>query len=62
MVLSVAMMLRYSLGLDEEAQSIEDAVERVLEEGYRTFDIAEDGTETTGTVEMGALIAEKVAG
>ena len=62
MVLSVAMMLRYSLGLDEEAQSIEDAVERVLEEGYRTPDIAEDGTETTGTVEMGALIAEKVAG
>ena len=33
-----------------------------LEEGYRTPDIAEDGTETTGTVEMGALIAEKVAG
>ena len=43
-------------------KSIEDAVERVLEEGYRTPDIAEDGTETTGTVEMGALIAEKVAG
>ena len=35
MVLSVAMMLRLSLGLDEEAQMIEDAVERVLEEGYR---------------------------
>ena len=62
MILSVAMMLRHSLGLEEEARTIETAVEQVLEEGYRTPDIAEDGTESTGTVEMGALIAEKVAG
>ena len=61
MILSVAMMLRHSLGLEEEARTIEVAVEQVLEEGYRTPDIAEDGTESTGTVEMGALIANKVA-
>ena len=61
MILSVAMMLRHSLGLEEEARTIENAVEQVLAEGYRTPDIAEDGAESTGTVEMGALIANKVA-
>ena len=40
MVLSTAMMLRYSLGMDEEADAVEHAVDGVLAEGYRTPDIA----------------------
>jgi 3-isopropylmalate dehydrogenase len=59
-ILSVAMMLRYSLGLLEEAITIERAVNDVLEEGYRTYDIMEEGKKRAGTVEMGELIAGKV--
>ena len=54
-ILSVAMLLRYSLGLEEEARSIEDAVTRVLESGARTADIAAGGS-ALGTREMGARI------
>ena len=38
-ILSTAMMLRYSFNLEQEARDIEDAVIKVLEEGYRTGDI-----------------------
>ncbi|MDY7078432.1 MAG: 3-isopropylmalate dehydrogenase [Chloroflexota bacterium] len=58
-ILSAAMLLRYSLELEDEAQAIEDAVEAVLAEGYRTRDIREEGTTTVGTREMGDLIAER---
>ncbi len=61
-ILSVAMMLRYSLGLIKEAQSIEAAVEEVLNEGYRTYDIMAEGKMKVGTKEMGDLIAGKVGG
>ena len=61
MILSVALMLRHSLGLEEEARKVESAVESALEDGYRTPDIAEPGSETTGTERMGALIAERIA-
>ena len=54
-ILSVAMLLRYSLGLEEEARSIEDAVTQVLESGARTADIAAGGP-ALGTREMGAQI------
>ncbi|ACL74516.1 3-isopropylmalate dehydrogenase [Ruminiclostridium cellulolyticum] len=57
-ILSVAMMLRYSLGLTEEADSIEKAVTDVLNKGYRTADIASSGTKVVGTKEMGKLIRE----
>ena len=50
-------MLRLSLGLDEEATAVEEAVEGVLAEGYRTADIAGDGGELTDTVRMGSVIA-----
>ncbi len=56
-ILSVAMMLRYSLGLIKEAQAIEVAVEEVLDEGYRTYDIMAKGKTKVGTKEMGDLIA-----
>ena len=57
MVLSTAMMLRYSLGMDEEADEIERAVDGVLAEGYRTPDIAADGGDVVGTTRMGDVIA-----
>jgi 3-isopropylmalate dehydrogenase len=55
-ILSTAMMLRYSLGCEEEATTIEKAVFDVLEEGYRTKDIQSEGTHLTGTRRMGDLI------
>ncbi len=61
-ILSVAMMLRYSLGLTKEAQAIEVAVEEVLNEGYRTYDIMSEGKTKVGTKEMGDLIARKAGG
>lgn len=59
-ILSVAMMLRYSFNLTEEADTIEKAVEAVLNEGYRTGDIYSEGTKKVGTVEMGELIKERL--
>jgi len=59
-ILSGAMMLRYSLGLESEAQAVENAVLVVLEEGYRTYDIMEAGKLRTGTSEMGDLITERI--
>ena len=59
-VLSAAMLLRHSLGLETEAQAVEDAVSAVLAEGYRTQDIAEEGTEVVSTAVMGTLIADRI--
>jgi len=61
-ILSVAMMLRYSLALAREAQAVEAAVAAVLDEGYRTYDIMDKGKKQVGTREMGDLIAGKVGG
>jgi 3-isopropylmalate dehydrogenase len=61
-ILSVAMMLRYSCGLDKEASVIEKAVEDVLSEGCRTYDIMAEGKTKVGTKQMGDLITEKVKG
>lgn len=59
-ILSVAMLMRYSLGLEALAKDIEAAVERVLDKGYRTGDIASGNTETVGTKEMGQLIKKEL--
>jgi 3-isopropylmalate dehydrogenase len=59
-ILSVAMLLRYSLGLEREAEAVERAVSQVLEEGYRTYDIMEEGKTQVGTREMGNLIAGRI--
>jgi 3-isopropylmalate dehydrogenase len=59
-VLTSAMMLKYSLNLDQASEEIENAVKRVLEKGYRTSDIYEEGTKKVGCREMGALIVEKI--
>ena len=61
-ILSAAMMLRHSFGMDEAAKCVEDAVEAVLREGYRTGDIARPGEKVIGCVEMGERIREKIAG
>ncbi len=59
-ILSAAMMLRFSFDLDKEADAIEDAVRKVLADGYRTVDIMADGMTQVGTVEMGKLICERI--
>ena len=59
-VLSAAMMLRYSFDLDAEADMIEKAVKKVLEDGYRTVDIMSDGMIQEGTKAMGDLIIERI--
>ncbi len=55
-ILSVAMMLRYSLGQAKIADKIGMAVNVVLDQGYRTKDIAADGDKVVGTEEMGDLV------
>ncbi len=59
-ILSTAMLLRHSLGLEREAQAVEAAVDQVLAEGVRTPDIADTGTEVVGTQVMGDLVVEKL--
>jgi len=60
-ILTAAMMLRLSLGLQQEADAIESAVERIINAGYRTEDLREAGKEVVGTKEMGGIIADAVA-
>jgi len=59
-IVSMAMMLSYSLGLVREADAVEKAIEKVLEEGYRTYDIMGEGKIKVGTSKMGDLIAERI--
>ncbi len=59
-ILSAAMLLRYAFGLGADADRIEAAVLRVLEQGHRTKDIHAPGNILTGTVEMGDLIGREV--
>lgn len=59
-ILSAAMLLRYSLDLDKEADAVEEAVRQVLKDGYRTVDIMSEGCTQVGTVQMGDLIAERI--
>lgn len=55
-ILSVAMLLRHSLGLEKEANAVEQAVETALERGYRTADIASPTSTTVGTKQMGGAV------
>ena len=61
-ILSGAMLLRHSLGLEQEAAAIEAAVDKVLGEGVRTPDIAHTGHEVVGTEVMGDLVVQALAG
>ena len=60
-ILSAAMMLRYSLNRAEQAERIENAVKKVLEQGYRTGDIVTPGCRQVGTAEMGDAVVAALA-
>ena len=55
-ILSAAMLLRYSLGLHQAADAIENAVQTVIGSGLRTGDIHSEGTTLVGTRAMGDAI------
>jgi 3-isopropylmalate dehydrogenase len=55
-ILSAAMMLRYTFGMEESARRIENSVKKVLAQGYRTGDIFEPGMKKVGTREMGDAV------
>jgi 3-isopropylmalate dehydrogenase len=55
-ILSVAMMLRHSFGLEQEARAVEQAVSGTIEEGYLTVDIAPAGARSYSTVDVGSAI------
>ena len=59
-IVSAAMMLEMSFGLVEEAKAINDAVDKVLDQNYRTTDIMSDGMKKVGCKEMAKLIAENI--
>ena len=59
-ILSAAMMLRHSFGLEQEAKCIEDAVSCVLADGYRTGDIMEPGMKKISCSQAGEIIKKKV--
>jgi 3-isopropylmalate dehydrogenase len=60
-ILSAAMMLRYSLGMTGEADRIEKAVQKVLQQGLRTADIYTEGTQRVSTVQMGDAVVAALA-
>jgi 3-isopropylmalate dehydrogenase len=60
-ILSAAMMLRYSLGMTGEADRIEKAVQKVLQQGLRTVDIYTEGTQRVSTVQMGDAVVAALA-
>ncbi len=59
-ILSAAMMLKYSFDLHEEAKAIEDAINKVLDEGYRTVDIMSEGMKEVSCSEMGDLVTANI--
>ena len=61
MILSAAMLLRYSLGLPEQADRVEKAVQSVLEKGLRTADIHTPGTKKVSTVQMGDAVLQALS-
>lgn len=61
-VLTSAMMLKYSFDMDAAAAEIDSAVKSVLEKGYRTTDIHQEGTNKIGCAEMGEFIAKELIG
>ncbi|MEN9935703.1 MAG: hypothetical protein RLZZ387_2282 [Chloroflexota bacterium] len=59
-ILSVALLLRYSLGLEEEACAVEAAVGAALDAGFVTGDVAAPGEAVRTTAEVGAAVAERI--
>ena len=61
-ILSMAMMLKYSLNMDKISNQIESCINKVLNKGYRTADIYEEGKTKVGCAEMGNLILKELGG
>ncbi|RCG15705.1 3-isopropylmalate dehydrogenase [Streptomyces diacarni] len=59
-VLSAALLLRHSLGLEREAAAVEEAVEDVMRDGYRVPDLHDEGCTVVGTEEFGRLIVHRL--
>ena len=59
-ILSAAMMLRYSYDMVKEADAVENAVSKVLKDGFRTGDIMSEGMTKLSCSEMGDKIAENI--
>lgn len=59
-IISASMMLKYSFNLDNESKNIENAIQKVLKAGYRTYDIMNEGKIEVSTSKMGDLIAEQI--
>ena len=59
-IASLAMMLKYSFGLQKESDAVEQAIISVLEAGYRTADLKEEGKTSVGTEQVGNLIIERI--
>ncbi len=59
-ILSVAMMLKYSFNMNEASSAIENSIEEVLSEGYRTYDLEGSKKNKLSTSEMGNKIIEKI--
>jgi 3-isopropylmalate dehydrogenase len=59
-ILSLSMMFRYSFSMEAEAAAIDTAVQKVLQDGYRTGDIMEEGRTAVGCKEMGELVLERL--
>jgi len=59
-ILSLSMALRYSLDLDKEADLLDSAVQKVLDDGLRTKDIMSDGKKEVTTTDMGDAIISKL--
>lgn len=59
-IMSAAMMLRYSFDMDDAADTIENAISKVLDKGYRTADIMQDGMTKVGCEKIGDLIASEI--
>ena len=62
MILTTAMLLRHSCGLEEEARAVEQAVADVIEEGLRTADLAAPGQATLGTRDMADAVLKHLGG
>jgi 3-isopropylmalate dehydrogenase len=60
MIASVALLLRHSLHLDEEARAVEDAIRTVIADGIRTADIAADGAKIASTSDMTNAIIQQL--
>jgi len=61
MIMSFAMMLKYSFDMNEDSFLIEQAVQQVLSKGLRTEDIANDGETAISTQEMGQAVIDELA-